>query len=249
MHNAAFRATGFDAVYLPLPAASFDDFLPFAEAFEVQGVSVTAPYKRDAFHLARTLDDHGQRAGAVNTLRRGGEGWDARNTDIEGFLAPLAAYGSLERRRATVMGAGGAARGVALGLRDAGARVTMTARRPDQAAAVAEALGVETTPWPPVPGSWDLLVNATPVGTAPDTDRSPVAADRLGPGLVYDLVYNPPRTRLLAEAARRGCDTLGGLDMLVAQAQAQSAWWTGVRPPAEALRDAAIARLDEMQTL
>jgi 3-dehydroquinate dehydratase / shikimate dehydrogenase len=249
MHNAAFRALGVDAVYLPLPAVSFDDFLRFADAFDVQGVSVTAPYKRDAFHLARTVNDEEQRAGAINTLRRGTEGWEGRNTDIQGFLAPLFAHGPLDGRRATVLGAGGAARGVALGLRDAGARVTITARRPDQAAAVADALGVESAPWPPAPGTWDLLVNATPVGTAPDTDRSPVAADRLDGGLVYDLVYNPPRTRLLADAAGRGCHTLGGLDMLVAQAHAQHTWWTGRHPPADVMRDAAIARLEEMQTL
>jgi shikimate 5-dehydrogenase len=98
--------------------------------------------------------------------------------------------------------------------------------------------------WPPAAGSWDVLVNTTPVGTAPAIDDTPLDASHLtGGGLVYDLVYNPPQTRLLADAAHAGCRTLGGLDMLVAQAQAQFEWWTGQRPADRVMRDAALARL------
>jgi len=102
--------------------------------------------------------------------------------------------------------------------------------------------------WPPDPASWDLLVNATPVGTSPDVERSPLPEGYLfhSGGTVYDLVYNPANTRLLADAGRAGCQTIGGLDMLVAQAQAQFEWWTGRRPSARIMRDAALARLSEM---
>ncbi len=96
----------------------------------------------------------------------------------------------------------------------------------------------------PVRGSWDLLVNATPVGTAPGVDDSPLPDDFAFDGhLVYDLVYNPPRTRLLRDAAAAGCRILGGLEMLVAQAQAQFEWWTGQRPDADVMRAAALERL------
>jgi shikimate 5-dehydrogenase len=74
----------------------------------------------------------------------------------------------------------------------------------------------------------------------------PIPESALDGGLVYDLVYNPPRTALLKSAERRGCRTIGGLDMLVAQAQAQFAWWTGVTPSARLMRNAAMTRLDEM---
>ena len=147
--------------------------------------------------------------------------------------------------RATILGAGGAARSVSVALASAGMRVTIAARRPEQAQAVAALTGAAVSPWPPDPASWDLLVNATPVGTSPNAGASPLPDGYRfhGGGLVYDLVYNPPQTKLLADAARAGCRTIGGLDMLVAQAQAQFEWWTGQRPADRVMRDAALARL------
>jgi shikimate dehydrogenase len=244
MHNAAFSSLGLDAVYLPLAAADFDDFRAFAAAVGLRGASVTAPFKVDAFGLAGAVDEEGQQARAVNTLRRRDGAWEGRNTDAAGFMAPLASR-TLRGRRATGLGAGGAARSVAMALRGAGARVSISARRAERAEDVAARAGASVTPWPPPPGSWDLLVNATPIGTSPENDQSPVASETLDGGLVYDLVYNPPRTRLLADAAARGCEVIGGLDMLVAQAAAQFTWWTGAPAPVPVMRAAALARLQE----
>jgi shikimate 5-dehydrogenase len=120
------------------------------------------------------------------------------------------------------------------------------ARRESRAAGVAGLVDGATGPWPPEPGSWDLLVNCTPIGMHPRIDESPVPAAALaGGGTVYDLVYNPPVTRLLADAERAGCRTIGGLAMLVAQAQEQFQWWTGERPPAGIMREAAVNALAE----
>jgi 3-dehydroquinate dehydratase/shikimate dehydrogenase len=241
MHNAAFAATGIDGVYLPCEAADFADFLALADALGIVGASVTAPYKEDA---ARTA---GQ-GGALNTLRRRDGAWQGINTDVEGFLAPLAAE-PLDGRRAAVVGAGGSARSVVSGLVSRGARVSVHARRPEAAQALADAATVHAGAWPVPRGSWDLLVNTTPVGTHPDIDRSPVEAGDLDGGLVYDLVYNPRPTRLLRDAAAAGCRTLDGLDMLVAQAVRQFAWWTGVTPDARVLHRAAEQRLAAMAAL
>ena len=100
-------------------------------------------------------------------------------------------------------------------------------------------------PWPPEPDSWDLLINCTPIGMYPRVDDTPVPAGQLTGRYVYDLVYNPSPTRLLREAAAAGCETLDGLDMLVAQAQEQFLWWTGTRPSTAVMRDAARQRLSE----
>jgi shikimate 5-dehydrogenase len=101
--------------------------------------------------------------------------------------------------------------------------------------------------WPPARGSWDLLVNCTPIGMHPHVDRTPLDADHLAPGTVYDLIYNPPTTRLLKEAQQAGCTAIGGLGMLVGQAQQAFEWWTGVRPSADVMRAAATRKLREFE--
>jgi 3-dehydroquinate dehydratase / shikimate dehydrogenase len=249
MHNAAFRAADVDAVYLPLAASDYEDFAVFAEAAGLAGVSVTAPFKVNAFERADECDPVSRRIQSVNTLRRSGNKWLGCNTDVIGFLAPLESAMRLRGVRAAVLGAGGAARSVTVALASAGVKVSLAARRIDQARAVAALTGAQVVEWPPDPSSWDLLVNATPVGTAPNADYSPLPDDYRFPSgkLVYDLVYNPPQTRLLEAAQRAGCRTLGGLDMLVAQAQAQFEWWTGRRPADRVMRDAALARLQAME--
>jgi shikimate 5-dehydrogenase len=135
---------------------------------------------------------------------------------------------------------------VAEALASAGAHVTIAARRRSQAESVSQLTGAAAGTWPPPPDSWDVLVNATPSGTYPDIDAMPIAGPLNAGGLVYDLVYNPPRTRLMAEADRAGCRVIGGLDMLIAQAQAQFEWWTGTCPATGTMREAALKRLDEM---
>lgn len=257
MHNAAFDAGGDDAVYLPLAAASAEDFLRFAAATSLAGASVTAPFKRDVASEA-LFDEDADGAGeaarilqAVNTLKAAGGAWYARNTDVAGFISPLDdRQVVLDRLRVSVIGTGGAARAVTLGLARRGARVTVHGRSLQAAGEAARrAGGLAGTDRPVGRGTWDLLVNATPVGTWPATEESPVDEATLEGGrLVYDLVYNPLRTRLMRDADRAGCTVIGGLDMLVAQAGAQFEWWTGRPAPRDVMRAAAERRLISMQT-
>ena len=101
---------------------------------------------------------------------------------------------------------------------------------------------------PPPSGSWDLIVNATSAGMHPDVAATPWPNPVFDGRLVYDLIYNPAETRLLREARQAGCETLGGLDMLVAQAREQFRWWTGIEPPTDVMRAAALERLGEFRT-
>jgi 3-dehydroquinate dehydratase / shikimate dehydrogenase len=245
MHNAAFRAMQVDAVYVPLRAVEFADFLEFADALGIEGASVTIPFKVDALGAATSVDETARAVGAVNTLRRDADGWDATNTDVPGFLAPLdVAYGGeLRGARASVLGAGGSARAVIVALRDRGAAVTVHARRFDQAVAVTAELGVRPGPWPPAPGSWDLLVNCTPLGGATLRDVSPLPDSAFDGRLVYDLTYGHGPSRLMSDASAAGCQTLDGLPMLVAQAEHQFQWWTGARPPAGVMEAAVRKRI------
>ena len=247
MHNAAFAALGLDAVYIPLAAADAGDFVTFAEAIGLEGASVTAPFKQDLLARLDEADDICGAVSAVNTVRIEGRRWIGRNTDVAGFLAPLAGRLRLDGARAAVVGAGGAARSAGYALGRMGADVTLYARRAAQAEEAARSVGARGAALPPPAGTWDVLINATPVGTHPHADASPVPGLTFDGRLVYDLVYNPARTRLLADAAAAGCDTLGGLPMLVEQARRQFAWWTGRQLPAEVFRSAAEARLAESE--
>jgi shikimate dehydrogenase len=242
MHNAAFRAAGVDAVYVPMVASSAEDFTIFATALGVQGVSITIPYKVDLFERADEVDALGRKVGAVNTYRRDALRWEARNTDVSGFLAPLQGRLDLRGARAAILGAGGAARAVAVALATAGSIVTIYGRNRGKAKNVAALAGGIAAAFPVAPKSWDLLVNTTPVGMFPNVDETPFESAFDG-RVVYDLVYNPTETRLLKEAAAAGCETVGGLDMLVAQAEDQSEWWVGRRPPAGLMKQAALASL------
>jgi shikimate dehydrogenase len=245
MHNAAFRAAGVDAVYLPLPAVDADDVLTFGRALGISGASITIPHKTTLVDLVDEVDETARRIGAINTVRVVDGRWVGANTDAAGFLSPLRGHISLTGLRVAVLGAGGAARAVTAALGSSGCRVTVYARNPAQAARLADQALFEVAPWPPEPGSWDVLVNCTPIGMYPRVDDTPVPANQLSGRYVYDLVYNPSPTRLLREAAAAGCETIDGLDMLVAQAQEQFLWWTGTRPSAGVMRDAARKQLSE----
>lgn len=245
MHNAAFRAARLDAVYLPFPAVSAEDFVAFGQAIGISGVSVTVPLKVSMFDHVDEVDAVARRVGAINTISVKDGRWVGANTDASGFLQPLQERLSLKGLRVSVLGAGGAARAVLVALASSGCAVRVHARSRAQAEDVAVLTPVDVGPWPPLPGSWDLLVNCTPIGMYPRIDETPIAAAELTGRYVYDLVYNPSVTRLLREAADMGCQTIGGLEMLVAQAHEQFQWWTGTKPPSGVMREAALKRLAE----
>jgi 3-dehydroquinate dehydratase/shikimate dehydrogenase len=246
MHNAAFQAGGVNAVYLPFPAADVDDFLVFARALGLKGASVTIPFKVLLFDRVDEVFAVARRIGAINTIRVEGERWVGGNTDASAFLRPLEERGvNLQRLRVAVLGAGGAARAVVVALAPSGAVVSVHARDRARAREVALIGGAQVGAWPPEPGSWDLLVNCTPIGMYPHVGETPTAGTALTGGLVYDLVYNPTTTQLLRDAEVAGCRTIGGLDMLVAQAQEQFSWWTGAQAVRGVMRAAALRRLAE----
>ena len=245
MHNAAFQHLKIDAVFVPFESADAADFHDAAIALGVQGASVTAPLKQSVLPFVRLQDREAEDIGTINTLRRAEGGWEARNFDADGFLAPIEARGwELWGKRAVVLGAGGAARTAAWVLSRQGAEVAIAARDRGRSSALAEAVGVATADWPPR-GDWDLLVNATPVGTWPAHEHMPISLDAVKAERVYDLVYNPADTRLLREARAAGFEAMGGLDMLLAQAARQFEWWTGQPAPVDVMRDAAVAFLAE----
>ena len=229
MHNAGFAALGLNAAYVPLEAADVPDFRVFADAIGLRGASITAPFKIDVMEILDEVAAVAREVRAVNTIVCRDGRWIGTNTDIDGFLDPLRRRGGVKGRTVFVLGAGGAARAVVAGLRLEGADVAISARRERQARQLAEWFGARTVAWPPA-GECEIVVNATPVGsgTAPGLAAHP---GQLRARLAYDLVYAPERTAFLDEYREAGADVIGGLEMLIAQAERQFEFWTGQRPP------------------
>jgi shikimate dehydrogenase len=202
---------------------------------------VSLPHKQAVMALADLVTGHARAIGAANTLTARAGVLEADNTDWIGVVRTLEPLGPWRGKRATVLGAGGAARAVVYALRELGLEVGVVNRTRERAQAlVAELGGRVAAPDEP----WDLLVNATSVGMSPDSGGTPLPAELLRAGAtVFDTVYRPLETRLLREARARGCRTQDGLAMLLHQAVEQIRLWSGKRAEIAPLREAALAAL------
>ena len=260
IHNAAFRACGIDAVFLPLQVKHLDEFIcrmVRRETREVQlnfqGFAVTMPHKLAVMKHLDALDPAADAIGAVNTVKIEGSRLIGYNTDADGFLAPIIErFGDLNGARAAVFGAGGAARACVYALKKAGVAVTVVARDKVQAKELArqfEIVGTTISDFKSEisnsPGV-DLIVNATPIGM----DDHHLQASLLSAGeltnskLVYDLVTTAGETPLLKEAKKAGIPTVEGVEMLIAQAGRQFEIWTGRKAPIELMERTARDRLN-----
>ena len=249
LHNGAYRALGIPALYLPFHAASFGDFwLEVVEGgvleileLPLRGLSVTAPYKEAALAVAGAESPRAAHIGAANTLVCHDGVWEAESTDPEGVVLPLTARGfALEGRAAAVVGAGGAGRSSAVGLEQAGARVTLFNRGAERGERAAEDLKLPFRPLDELdPAEFDVLVNATSLGRDPSSPLPfPVEGLRAG-SAVIDLVYDaarPEPTRLLQEAAARGALAIVGREVLLSQALGQFRMMTGQEMPVDLAR-------------
>jgi len=260
MHGAAFRALGLPGIYLKfrVPVAALSDALAAAGAIGFLGVNLTIPLKEAAFRLVDSLTPEARRAGSVNTVTFGRDGrTEGHTTDGGGFLRSLREdLGmNVKGKRAVLLGAGGAAHAVAFALAGAGAySLTILDTEPGRARRLAGAVragsGVSVewraadrrVRWREVLAGADLLVNATPVGMK--GGDCPVPPAELAPPLaVADLVYNPPVTRLVREARRRGVRAMNGEGMLVNQGALSFERWTGIGAPVGVMRRALRAAL------
>ena len=255
LHEASLAATGMSGRYrlypvpdLPAGAPELEQLIDWVRRGDLAGLNVTIPHKRNVIPLLDRLAPAAAAAGAVNTIFFNEGALIGDNTDVEGFRRDLKRVFDLAPGTALILGAGGAARAVASALLADGWRVRVVARRSAQADSLARDLpGVEAVPGLPpdeVRTAADrpaLIINATPLGMAPETGDSPWPIDRRFPEgcAVYDLVYNPQETAFLRLARTQGAPAAGGMGMLVEQAALAFEIWTGRRPPVEHLREAA----------
>jgi len=243
IHATFAQQTGIALKYVAIEAGH-DDFRAKLDASGVDGANVTLPLKKDAFALCADVSSRARRARAVNTLIRDGNGWRGDNTDGLGLVRDLTERRGMDlrQRRVLLLGAGGAAHGVAPALLDAGVRemviVNRTVARAEQ---LSDALGepdrVHARGWDALPklGSFDLLINATAASRNGALLTLPMALVESRSDAV-DLSYGEAAVAFLAWARAAGCvKTVDGLGMLVEQAAESFRLWHGVRPQTDAV--------------
>jgi 3-dehydroquinate dehydratase/shikimate dehydrogenase len=253
LHNAAFASEAVNGVYLPFEVRDIDSFVkrmvhPRTRElnWNLRGLSITAPHKQALMDYLDWIEPDAKAIGAVNTVVVEQDRLLGYNTDAAGFVQPLLSrFPSLADLRVAILGAGGAARAAIWALQKHKANVTLFARNRTRADALAQLFQIECQPLTSASfAGYDLVINATPLGSGEQLDQLPATAEHLtGARCVYDLVYNPIQTRLLREAREAGCQTLGGLEMLVSQAKLQFELWTGKKISSSIMDDAGAAAL------
>jgi shikimate dehydrogenase len=261
IHRAALNSCGLEGDYSLFPIHPDDqqglkDLLIRVRSGEIAGLNVTIPHKQNIIPLLDELTPMARAIGAVNTISMQNGKLTGDNTDASGFLADLKRFLTTKSRRhkdtkvASVLGAGGAARAVVYALANDGWRVTLAARRVEQAQELIQhytssnpSHPLRFTHYPPLDlPEATLIVNTTPLGMSPNLDASPWPNDLPFPSnaAVYDLVYNPGETKLVKDARVAGLHATTGLGMLIEQAALAFEIWTGRKPPRNILYEAVV---------
>ena len=271
IHNAAIVHLGLDCVYVAFPVAPADLATALAgfATIDVIGCSVTIPHKQAIMPLLTEISPLARAVGAVNTIWNTPTGWQGTNTDIAGFISPLAAIPRVwTNTTAVILGNGGAARAVVAGCHQLGCGKIQVVGR--DAAKLAEfkqswqdiQLTTNNSETPVAVEFqvylWDklselittedlLLINTTPIGMHPHIEDSPISVELmrgLQPGsIVYDLIYTSSPTKFLQLATDRGAITIDGVEMLVNQGAVAFEWWLSETAPVEIMRRALLDRL------
>jgi 3-dehydroquinate dehydratase/shikimate dehydrogenase len=233
VHNRAFQARRLDAVYVPFLVAPqlLRDYMAMAAKLPVAGFSVTIPHKQRIIRHLDYLDPLARRIGAVNTVWRKAGRWRGANTDADAVRIPLARRIRLGKASVLVAGNGGAARGAAFALAEAGASLAITGRNPDRVRALAKVCGAEPlTREQAVSRDFDALVHATPLGMYPNVSQC-FFPDRIPAEVVFDMVYNPVETLLVRRARQQRKEVILGTEMFLEQAVRQFEIFTGETAP------------------
>ena len=251
MMERAFEAAGIDWRYLTLEVApeSLEDALRGLRAMGFKGGNFTIPHKVAVIQYLDGLSEAAELMGAVNCVNRDGDKLIGENTDGKGFVQSLREVTDPLEKRVVIVGAGGAARAIAVevGLAKPSA-ITIVNRSPERGQELVDLLNDKVQIQASfsqldgdydVPEDTDILINATSIGLGDLEARVPVNMDTVRSNVVVaDVIFNPPETRFLSEAAERGCTTLDGLGMLVNQGVIGFKIWTGIDPDPAAMREA-----------
>ncbi|MBN1801359.1 MAG: shikimate dehydrogenase [Candidatus Lokiarchaeota archaeon] len=245
MWNAALQELGLDYTYVAFDVESnnLENAIKSMRALGIKGMNVTIPHKEAVIKYMDEVEEVAMKMGAINTIKNDNGVLKARNTDAGGALKSLIEAGcKISGKNVLFLGSGGVARSVAYILSNKVNKIILTDIVEKNALSVANE--IKKNMGANIEGKLanlemlkktindiDILINATPIGMHPKIDNTPIPKELLHEDLfVFDVIYNPLKTKLLKEASEIGCKTLGGLDMLVNQGVLAFEWWTGKNP-------------------
>ncbi len=245
MHNAAFSDIGYDGAYLAFHVTDLPSAISGIRGLGVKGISVTIPHKVTIMDLIDEIDEMAVNIGAVNTLVNKEGRLHGYNTDCLGAINALLEKTTIKDKKVVMVGAGGAGRAIGFGILSQGGKLTIANILEDEGTQLAKDLGVDYYHLSEFNKlDYEILINTTPVGMSPDTQKMPVPSEDLKENaVVMDIIYNPIKTRLLAESENIGCITVDGASMFVYQGVAQFEMWTGKKAPYDLMRQIVLDNL------
>ncbi len=246
-HNAGYETLGLNFAYVAFPVTDIKNGIEGIRALNILGVSVTVPHKVSVMPFLDEIDKTAKDIGAVNTIVNENGKLIGYNTDSQGAIKALEEKTTLKNKRVVLIGAGGAARAIAFGLKQKGAHVLILNRSREKAKTLADTIGADfgdLSRLSEIKNS-DILIHATPAGMNPHSNESAVPKEFLHSDvLVFDIVYNPKETKLLQDAKEVGCQIVYGYKMLVHQAVTQFELFTKKKAPLAIMEKELLVCLD-----
>ncbi|MFB5629966.1 MAG: shikimate dehydrogenase [Nitrosopumilaceae archaeon] len=247
IHNAAFRELGLDCTYIAyrIPKGELEEGIESLKKIKISGFNVTIPHKVEMIKFLDVINDDCEIIGATNTVSNENGKLIGYNTDMDGFLEPLKKRKlDLEGSKILLIGAGGAARAIAVGFSKEKARKITIANRTLEKANVlakfAQKIGIDANALTlnqvgDSANGYDIIVNATPIGM--NNEPSPISTKTINEeNIVYDIVYKPINTELIKQSKKNGAKIIYGYEMLLGQASIAFKIWHGIDAPYDVMK-------------
>ncbi len=258
MWNPALQELELDYIYIAFDVHpdNLKEAINGIKSLGIKGVNVTIPHKKAVIKYIDEVDPIALKIGAINTIKNEDGILKARNTDAGGAKKSLLDKGcEFSGKNILILGSGGVSRSIAYTLAESANKIVLTDIIEERAIAVANEIrssmkvdiegklsNKETIK--DIINKVNILINATPIGMYPKVDETPISKELLHNDLyVFDVIYNPLETRLMRDAAEIGCETLGGLDMLVNQGILAFEWWLNKKPNKDLMKNKIIEYL------
>lgn len=242
IHNTGFEEMKIDYVYLKFRVDKLKEFIEYFKKLNIGGFSITIPHKIEVMKYLDEIDSNAKEIGAVNTILVKNKKLIGYNTDCDGAMQALKAKTGLKGKKVVLLGAGGSARAICYGLKQEKAIVTILSRTIESSKLLAAYFDCDYGSLKDLKKfDYGILINTTPVGMHPNVDFSPIPKKLiLKDALVFDIIFNPYKTKLLKEAEKRGCKTISGAEMLINGAALQFKLWIGKNVPKKSIREKVV---------